>query len=74
MDDFAWASQQKALKAIAEDRFREQILALEVPDGKNRPACLRPMNTRATPRVKSLPRYARHLKPTGGDGGQLLRH
>ena len=34
MDDFAWSSQQKALKAIAEDRFREQILALEVPDGK----------------------------------------
>ena len=33
MDDFAWSSQQKALKAIAEDRFREQILALEVPDG-----------------------------------------
>ena len=34
MDDFAWSSQQKALKAIAEGRFREQILALEVPDGK----------------------------------------
>lgn len=37
MDDFAWSSQQKALKAIAEGRFREQILALEVPDGKSDP-------------------------------------
>lgn len=64
MDDFAWSSQQKALKAIAEGRFREQILALEVPDGKKRPACLRPMNTRATPRVKSSPRCVRRLKPT----------
>lgn len=34
MDDFAWSSQQKALKAIAEGRFREQILALQVADGK----------------------------------------
>ncbi|MDJ1653755.1 thiolase family protein [Raoultella sp. Ech2A] len=34
MDDFAWDSQQKALKAIELGRFREQILALEVPDGK----------------------------------------
>lgn len=64
MDDFARSSQQKALKAIAEGRFREQILALEVPDGKKRPACLRPMNTRATPRVKSSPRCVRRLKPT----------
>ncbi len=61
---FRWSSQQKALKAIAEGRFREQILALEVPDGKKRPACLRPMNTRATPRVKSSPRCVRRLKPT----------
>ncbi|WP_024558987.1 thiolase family protein [Franconibacter pulveris 1160] len=34
MDDFAWSSQQKALKAIAEGYFREQILGIEVPDGK----------------------------------------
>ncbi|PKH25233.1 acetyl-CoA C-acyltransferase [Enterobacterales bacterium CwR94] len=34
MDDFAWSSQQKALSAIAEGRFRDQILALDVPDGK----------------------------------------
>lgn len=34
MDDFAWSSQQKALNAIAEGRFRDQILALDVPDGK----------------------------------------
>lgn len=60
---FRWSSQQKALKAIAEGRFREQILALEVPDGKKRPACLRPMNTRATPR-ESSPRCVRRLKPT----------
>ncbi len=64
MDDFAWSSQQKALKAIAEGRFREQILALEVRTAKKRPACLRPMNTRATPRVKSSPRCVRRLKPT----------
>ncbi|WP_130835724.1 thiolase family protein [[Erwinia] mediterraneensis] len=34
MDDFAWSSQQKALKAIAAGHFRDQILALQVPDGK----------------------------------------
>lgn len=37
--------------------------ALEVPDGKKRPACLRPMNT-ARHRVKSSPRCVRRLKPT----------
>jgi acetyl-CoA C-acetyltransferase len=34
MDDFAWHSQQKALLAIAEGRFREQILAMDVPEGR----------------------------------------
>lgn len=34
---FRPSSQQKALKAIAEGRFREQIPALEVPDGKSDP-------------------------------------
>lgn len=34
MDDFAWSSQQKALTAIQQGLFREQILPLDVPDGK----------------------------------------
>lgn len=34
MDDFSWHSQQKALNAIAEGRFREQILGIEVPESK----------------------------------------
>ncbi len=34
MDDFAWQSQQKALAAIANGYFREQILPMAVPEGK----------------------------------------
>ncbi|KAA9001100.1 thiolase family protein [Affinibrenneria salicis] len=53
MDDFAWRSQQKALQAIAEGHFREQILPLTVPDGKK---TTRIFNTdehpRDTPRAK----------------------
>lgn len=34
MDDFAWQSQQKALQAIAAGRFSQQILPVQVADGK----------------------------------------
>lgn len=34
MDDFAWQSQQKALRAITGGDFREQILPVTVADGK----------------------------------------
>ncbi|TCL03392.1 thiolase family protein [Sodalis ligni] len=34
MDDFAWQSQQKALAAITNGYFREQILPITVPEGK----------------------------------------
>ncbi|WP_142524036.1 thiolase family protein [Raoultella ornithinolytica] len=34
MDDFSWESQQKALKAIKEGYFKDQILPIEVPEGR----------------------------------------
>ena len=64
MDDFAWSSQQKALKAIAEGRFREQILALEVPDGKKATRLFATDEHPRDTRVKSSPRCVRRLKPT----------
>ncbi|HEM7131432.1 TPA: thiolase family protein [Providencia rettgeri] len=34
MDDFAWDSQQKALKAIQAGYFADQILPVEIPEGR----------------------------------------
>nr|WP_314266314.1 thiolase family protein [uncultured Moellerella sp.] len=36
MDDFSWHSQQKALQAIKEGYFVEQILPIEVPEGRKK--------------------------------------
>lgn len=52
MDDFAWQSQQKALKAIEAGRFTSQILPLTVPDGKGERLFQVDEYPRNTPRQK----------------------
>ncbi|MDN4595158.1 thiolase family protein [Polycladomyces subterraneus] len=65
-DEFAFHSQRKMAKAMREGRFKEQILPLEVPDGKE----TRLFDTDEHPRETTLEGLAK-LKPVFKPGGTV---
>ena len=68
-DAFALASQEKAAKAIAEGRFRDEIVPLTVPQGKKKPDLL--FDTDEFPRATSMEALAA-LKPAfKSEGGTV---
>lgn len=67
-DKFALLSQQKAAKAIAEGRFKDEIVPLSVPQGKKKPDLI--FDTDEFPRETSLEALAA-LKPAFKAGGSV---
>lgn len=66
-DSFACASQEKAAKAIAEGRFRDEIIPLSVPQGRKKPDLI--FDTDEFPRATSMEALAAlkpAFKPDGG--------
>jgi len=66
-DRFALNSYQKALKAVAEGKFKKEIIPVEVPQGKG-PSII--FETDEIPRETSLEALAK-LKPVFKEGGQV---
>jgi len=67
-DAFALASQEKAAKAIAAGRFRDEIVPLTVPQGRKKPPIV--FDTDEFPRETSLEKLAA-LKPAFKSGGTV---
>jgi len=67
-DAFALRSQRRALDAIAAGRFREEIIPVEVPQGKKKPPVV--FDTDEYPRETSLEALGR-LKPVFREGGSV---
>lgn len=67
-DEFALASQQKALAAIAAGRFRDEIIPLTVPQGRKKPPVV--FDTDEFPRETSLEKLAA-LRPAFQEGGTV---
>lgn len=67
-DAFALLSQQKAARAIAEGRFRDEIVPLTVPQGRKKPDIV--FDTDEFPRETSLEALAA-LKPAFKQGGTV---
>lgn len=66
-DEFALLSQEKAARAIAEGRFKDEIIPLQVPQGKKKPDII--FDTDEFPRATSLEALAAlkpAFKPNGG--------
>ncbi len=60
-DAFSLASQQKACAAIAEGRFKDEIVPVEVPQGKKKPALI--FDTDEFPRADTTAEKLAKLKP-----------
>ena len=60
-DAFALASQQKACAAIAEGRFKDEIVPVEVPQGKKKPPVI--FDTDEFPRADTTAEKLAKLKP-----------
>ena len=60
-DAFSLASQQKACAAIAEGRFKDEIVPVEVPQGKKKPALI--FDTDEFPRADTTAEKLAQLKP-----------
>ena len=67
-DEFALHSQEKAAKAIAEGRFKDEIIPLTVPQGKKQPDLI--FDTDEFPRQTSMEALAK-LKPAFKPDGRV---
>ena len=67
-DCFALASQRKAAKALAEGKFRDEVIPLTVPQGKKKPPIV--FDTDEYPRDTSMEKLAA-LRPVFKEGGTV---
>lgn len=68
-DAFALASQRKAAKAIADGRFRDEIVPLRVPQGRKKPDVI--FDTDEFPRATSMEELAALRPAFRSDGGTV---
>jgi 3-oxoadipyl-CoA thiolase len=67
-DAFALASQRKAAAAMAEGRFRDQLVAISVPQRKGEPIVV---DTDEHPRPDTTPEALARLRPAFREGGTV---
>jgi 3-oxoadipyl-CoA thiolase len=67
-DAFALASQRKAAAAMAEGRFRDQLVAISVPQRKGEPIVV---DTDEHPRPDTTPEALARLRPVFREGGTV---